>query len=598
MDLKTIFFTCSAILSVGCSEVEVLTGNSYEEHGIYKIFSSKTEFSSRVTSDGAWEKGDAIGLYVFESESGKVTSAGINVKYNAAVEDENAVFSPENTAAVIPDVNSDFVAYYPFSEDVAKIDKEAAVYKIDLSDQTLGFKNHDLIYAKLNSQSVPALSGGGLSMDFSHKLSLVQVNVRGLGTDETVNSITVSGLNTTANFDLVEGVIKNEGNIGNIKLQKLSDNSFVGVMLPTITLAGMKISIETTGARKFQYSPKDENTITEFTAGNKYVYEITASEGSDEETPENVLDGYEQVNVTTGTTDLSALLTDKSGKVALVFESGVSYNISGINIPNAITDLMLYGNNESATLSNTLDELPSISFSAAAISFTDNALSGLSFVGMKLSGDGGDALIASNIFKDGAQVRIKDCKIDNFKNILHIDAEPENSTVSVDIENSIISNSADLIWKYALSSLYIRNSTVYKMNIIARSGRLGVVAIENCTLVDFSATLVEDSGNLIFNNNILSSFATDDGKDNLCYRITAINAFSGNYYESATDDGKYPMIQNHGNDIDTNQFPNAWQSKENIFDGTNANATEGKFYTTISTSGDPRWRQTETTSVK
>ena len=573
----------------------MLTGNSYEEHGIYKIFSSKTEFSSRVTSDGAWEKGDAIGLYVFESESGKVTSAGINVKYNAAVKDGNAVFSPENTAAVIPDVNSDFVAYYPFSEDVAKIDKEAAVYKIDLSDQTSGFKNHDLIYAKLENQSFSALSGDGLSMDFSHKLSLVQVNVRGLGTDETVNGITVSGLNTTANFDLVEGVIKNEGNIGNIKLQKLSENSFVGVMLPTTTLAGMKISIETTGARKFQYSPKDENTITEFAAGNKYVYDITASEGSDEETPENVLDGYEQVNVTTETTDLSALLTDKSGKVALVFDSGVSCNISDIVIPGTITDLMLYGNNESATLSNTLDELPSISFSSAAITFTDNALSGLSFVGLKLSGDG-DALIASNIFKDGANVRIKDCKIDNFKNILHIEDTPANSTILVDIENSIISNSADLVWRYALSSLSIRNSTVYNMTVIARSGSLGVVAIENCTLVDFSATLIEDSGNLIFNNNILSSFATEKSKANLCYKITGINGFTGNFYASSSDE-KFPMIKNKGEDIGT-QFPNAWQSKNNVFDGANANATEGKFYTTISTAGDPRWRQTETTSVK
>ena len=58
------------------------------------------------------------------------------------------------------------------------------------------------------------------------------------------------------------------------------------------------------------------------------------------------------------------------------------------------------------------------------------------------------------------------------------------------------------------------------------------------------------------------------------------------------------MFQNHGNDIDTNQFPNAWQSKNNVFDGTSANATVGKFYTTIYTAGDPRWRQTETTSVK
>lgn len=593
MNLKTIFLTCSAILSVGCSEVEVLTGNSYEEHGIYKIFSSKTEFSSRVTSDGAWENGDAIGLYVFESESGKVTSAGINVKYNAAVEGGNAVFSPENTAAVIPDVNSDFVAYYPFSEDVAKIDKEAAVYKIDLSDQTSGFKNHDLIYAKLENQSFPALSGDGLSMDFSHKLSLVQVNVKGLGTDETVNSITVSGLNTTANFDLVEGVIKNEGNIGNIKLQKLSDNSFVGVMLPTITLAGMKISIETTGARKFQYSPKDENTITEFAAGNKYVYEITASEGSDEDDSEisdEILNGYEQIKVHSGTSEISQLLQGKTGKVALIFDA-VNYNTTGITIPETITDLMLYGKSGSV-LSNTLDGLPHISFSSSAISFTDSKFSTLTFVGVEMSGNEKDALIGRNIFSNGGQVIVKDCKIHDFNNILHVDGTPEGNTISVNIENSIISNSADLIWKYALSSLYIRNSTVYKMNVIARSGRLGVVAIENCTLVDFSATLVEDSGNLIFNNNILSSFATDSDMDNLCYSIKGINEFSGNYYKSGTD-VLYPMIQNHRRDIDTATFPNAWQSKENVFDGTGADVDNGKFYTSVSDAGDPRWRNSE-----
>lgn len=592
MNLKTIFFTCSAILSVGCSEVEVLTGNSYEEHGIYKIFSSKTEFSSRVTSDGAWEKGDAIGLYVFESESGKVTSAGINVKYNAAVKDGNAVFSPENTAAVIPDVNSDFVAYYPFSEDVAKIDKEAAVYKIDLSDQTSGFKNHDLIYAKLNNQSVPALSGGGLSMDFSHKLSLVQVNVKGLGTDETVNSITVSGLNTTANFDLVKGEIKNEGNIGNIKLQELSENSFVGVMLPTTTLEGMKISIAT-GTRKFQYSPKGEVAITEFAAGNKYVYDITASESSDEDDSEisdEILNGYEQIKVHSGTSEISQLLQGKTGKVALIFDA-VNYNTTGITIPETITDLMLYGKSGSV-LSNTLDGLPHISFSSSAISFTDSKFSTLTFVGVEMSGNEKYALIGRNIFSNGGQVIVKDCKIHDFNNILHVDGTPEGNTISVNIENSIINNSADLIWKYALSSLYIRNSTVYKMNVIARSGRLGVVAIENCTLVDFSATLVEDSGNLIFNNNILSSFATDSRMDNLCYSIKGINEFSGNYYKSGTD-VLYPMIQNHGRDIDTAAFPNAWQSKENVFDGTGADVDNGKFYTSVSDAGDPRWRDSE-----
>ena len=85
-------------------------------------------------------------------------------------------------------------------------------------------------------------------------------------------------------------------------------------------------------------------------------------------------------------------------------------------------------------------------------------------------------------------------------------------------------------------------------------------------------------------------------KDNLCYKIKGINGFTGNFYASSSD-GKFPMIQNNHNDIDASLYPNAWQSKNNVFDGTN-NATEGKFYTTISTAGDPRWRQTETTSVK
>ena len=590
MNLKTIFLTCSAILGTGCSEVEVLTGNSYEEHGIYKIFSSKTEFSSRVTSDGAWENGDAIGLYVFESESGKVTSAGINVKYNAAVEGGNAVFSPENTVAVIPDVNSDFIAYYPFSEDVAKIDKEAAVYKINLTNQKDGFKNHDLIYAKSSMQSVTDETA--LNMEFSHKLSLVHIDVvNGLSEGEYVESVMLSGLNTTAIFDLIEGKIAQEGTVGTIELQKISDNSFAGIVLPTENLAGLKVSI-TTNLHKFQYVP-EESVITSFEAGNKYVYRITASESSDEDDSEisdEILNGYEQIKVHSGTSEISQLLQGKTGKVALIFDA-VNYNTTGITIPETITDLMLYGKSGSV-LSNTLDGLPHISFSSSAISFTDSKFSTLTFVGVEMSGNEKDALIGRNIFSNGGQVIVKDCKIHDFNNILHVDGTPEGNTISVNIENSIINNSVDLVWRYSLSSFSLKNSTVYDMSVIACSSNMEDITIENCTLVDFTATLIEDSGYLIFKNNILSSFATDSGMDNLCYSIKGINEFSGNYYKSGTD-VLYPMIQNHGRDIDTAAFPNAWQSKENVFDGTGADVDNGKFYTSVSDAGDPRWRNSE-----
>ena len=148
---------------------------------------------------------------------------------------------------------------------------------------------------------------------------------------------------------------------------------------------------------------------------------------------------------------------------------------------------------------------------------------------------------------------------------MHVDGTPEGNTISVNIENSIINNSVDLVWRYSLSSFSLKNSTVYDMNVIARSSNMEEITIENCTLVDFTATLIEDSGYLIFKNNILSSFATDSGMDNLCYSIKGINELSGNYYKSGTD-VLYPMIQNHGRDIDTAAFPNAWQSKENVFE--------------------------------
>lgn len=592
MNLKSIFLACSAVIAVGCTETEKLCGDVSENNGIYKIFSSEIGFASRVGVDGNWENGDAIGLYVFETGTGNIFAGAMNVKY---VTDNiqtgiGVEFTPVGEAAVLSGDNSDCIAYYPYSDDVAIINKEAAVYKINLTNQKDGFKNHDLIYAKSSMQSVTDETA--LNMEFSHKLSLVHIDVvNGLSEGEYVESVMLSGLNTTAIFDLIEGKIAQEGTVGTIELQKISDNSFAGIVLPTENLAGLKVSI-TTNLHKFQYVP-EESVITSFEAGNKYVYRITASESSDEDDSEisdEILNGYEQIKVHSGTSEISQLLQGKTGKVALIFDA-VNYNTTGITIPETITDLMLYGKSGSV-LSNTLDGLPHISFSSSAISFTDSKFSTLTFVGVEMSGNEKDALIGRNIFSNGSQVIVKDCKIHDFNNILHVDGTPEGNTISVNIENSIINNSVDLVWRYSLSSFSLKNSTVYDMNVIARSSNMEEITIENCTLVDFTATLIEDSGYLIFKNNILSSFATDSGMDNLCYSIKGINEFSGNYYKSGTD-VLYPMIQNHGRDIDTATFPNAWQSKENVFDGTGADVDDGKFYTSVSDAGDPRWRNSE-----
>ena len=171
---------------------------------------------------------------------------------------------------------------------------------------------------------------------------------------------------------------------------------------------------------------------------------------------------------------------------------------------------------------------------------------------------------------------------------------PENSTISFKVENSVIGKLAEngsLLWNYAASNIDLSNSTFYGMKVIANSGKMGEIKVENCTLVDFSATLIENSGWLYFNNNILSAFTTrGENYDNLCYKLNGVREFSGNYYETGGAN-KLPMIQNHNNDIDSEKFPTAWtgKSSEELFNGQGANKDSGLFYTTVN-AGDPRWR--------
>lgn len=600
MKLYISFIVAAAsTLMFGCADNDVNISDRISGKELYKITSGTKKFASRVNIDSQWENSDAIGVYMFPTNTTDVIGNASNVKYVTTVDGASqAAFTPSSAPIELHDVAVDFVAYYPFSESVSDF-----IYTIDLSDQSQGFNKHDLMYASAKNKTFS--DDGNLEMTFSHCLSLLKVNVTGI---TGVEQLTVEGLKTNATFDLRNASLNvAETQTAMVLEQQVNTANFVGIVLPSEDISGMKVVIQSAG-EKYTYTVPEGSSVTKFEKSKIYTFNINV-QSPEKNTLEGVTDDnnvpwvgdkvqegtclpvidgipedYSQIMVNSVSGDLSSELQGYEGNVAVIFAAG-DYNLTGITVPDGVTGLMLYAQKE--------DEVK-LNLSVKGVNWTNNQLKELSFHNVEVTSSAA-ALIEPCVFADNASVEINGCRIQGVKNILSIDVTPENSKISFKVENSVIGRLAEngcLLWNYAASNIDLSNSTFYGMKVIANSGKMGDIKVENCTLVDFSATLIENSGWLYFNNNILSAFTTrGENYDNLCYKLTGVSEFSGNYYETG-DDGKLPMIQDHNNNVDSERFPNAWigKAEDELFNGQGANKEEGLFYTTLTNAGDPRWR--------
>lgn len=599
MKLYISFIVAAAsALMFGCADNEVNLSDRISGKELYKITSGTNKFASRVNIDSQWENGDAIGVYMFSANTTDVIGNASNVKYVTTVDGASqAAFTPSSAPIELHDVAVDFVAYYPFSESVSDF-----IYTIDLSDQSQGFNKHDLMYASAKNKTFS--DDGNLEMTFSHCLSLLKVNVTGI---TSMERLTVEGLKTNATFDLRNASLNVvETQTAMVLEQQVSTANFVGIVLPSEDISGMKVVIQSAG-EKYTYTVPEGSSVTKFEKSKIYTFNINV-QSPEKNTLEGVTDDnnvpwvedkvqegtclpvidgipedYSQIKVNSVSGDLSSKLLGYDGNVAVIFAAG-DYNLTGITVPDGVTGLMLYAQKEDNV---------KLTFSVTGVNWTNNHLKALSFHNVEVTSSAA-ALIEPCVFADNASVEIIGCRIQGVKNILSIGTTPENSTISFKVENSEIGKLAEngsLLWNYAASNIDLSNSTFYGMKVIANSEKMGDIKVENCTLVDFSATLIENSGWLYFNNNILSAFTTRGEKyDNLCYELNGVREFSGNYYETG-DTNNLPMIQDHNKDIDSEKFPTAWtgKSSEELFNGQGANKDSGLFYTTVN-AGDPRWR--------
>ena len=613
MKLKHLFFLAvTGTLAVACSEVNENSLTDGDGQRMLRTISSGNDrFTTRLNSETSeWENGDAIGIYMFDTEDKNVLNDALNVKYTTIGEGLTANFSSDPGIAIY-DMPTNFVAYYPHTTSADVIDATAALYKVDVSDQSDGISAHDLMWAKAANQSTESLLAGGLAFTFHHQLVLLRVNITNENVSD-VTSVTVGGMNTTATFNLIDGTLSNIGTQKSVALQKKDNKSFIGIMLPTEELKNkLSLTILADGG-KYQYTVPETSKIDKFVAGNEYTFDITVGketsgevgggsgsntpwgdggneEGSGDKVSENeaIPADYAQKAIT-AETDLSTVLSGAFGKAALVFAANADgYTFSDVMVvPEAVTELLLIGDTEEQVKVN----LKQIQYAG---------LQKIALNNLDITGDNSTALLTNSETAQlavDAVIELKKCNFTSMKTICDWpsgDANAQNLIAAMIIDDCIFANMQNVFNDYVSKVITITNSTLYNMTeraIYMKGTSAVILTVENCTLVDLGKTPFESratNGNLYYKNNISACFVTSS--PNLAYKMN-VKEFSGNYAAAVTEDGQLAVVNIHNKAVDTNNFPDAWTDTSKTVAELFEDAANGNFKLKMDAQvGDPRW---------
>ena len=180
----------------------------------------------------AWADGDRI--CIFMTEAGKTLSADVikegvdNVCYQS---NGSIAFSPVSGGKTVffpIDGDVDFYSYYPQTT--------VNNYKVALNmDDQKSQEAIDFMYAKTTGCNK---ANPQVELKFNPKLSKLILNVQpgnGLTQDDLNNlTVTIKDQNTTATFNLADGVISGEGNPDNIQMKATQVGKiYEAILLPT-----------------------------------------------------------------------------------------------------------------------------------------------------------------------------------------------------------------------------------------------------------------------------------------------------------------------------------------------------------------------------
>ena len=231
MKKMTKFFALALLAGamVSCSTEDTVPSTQNDKVAVQ--FTGGISVNTRAAGQD-WADGDKIGIFMIEA--GKTLSVDVikegvdNVCYQTS---GSSTFSPISGGKTIffpIDGDVDFYSYYPHTT--------VSDYKVALNvaDQT-SQEAIDFMYAQTKGchKSIPQVE-----LKFNHMLSNLVLNVQpGNGlTEDDLNKlkVTIKDQNTTATFNLADGVISGEGNPANIQMKTVKvGKKYEAILLPT-----------------------------------------------------------------------------------------------------------------------------------------------------------------------------------------------------------------------------------------------------------------------------------------------------------------------------------------------------------------------------
>lgn len=577
-------------------------------------------------AENKWESTDKIGVYMYGAGADNTTvlNGAENVSFSTAGGGSSVNFISE-TGIQIADENAKFAAYYPQSEGVV-----GGIYKIELDNQSAGYAAHDLMWAV--SDNVNSEAAKTLSLTFKHQLAKLVIEVTPKGS-ETVNSISIQGLSTNADFNIATGKLSNETK-GFITPYKIADNKYSALILPVNPATDLSMIITTDAAENNTYEYTfSSGSITELKAGYIYTIKIGLGEsvlgnvgqieggnspyepGGDVTgdagnlTPE--FPGY--VTVEAPAADKNALescLNGKSGAIALKFVAGNTYTADNIIVPAGITGLMLVGTGE----------VP-VKVVMKGLSVGERQLEKLALKNIEIEGDKSTTLCVAEL-KSDATLIVEGCYIHGVKAVYGrgetaakeahtaLDASaPETAfarLASVVIDDSRIYNVSSIFDCGVTQAVAITNSTFFNVSGVAfHSYKTDAtkntvkqsqnIKVTDCTLVDMGSDFMKASGgygSLAYYENNISSLKNSKNcitygiKPTTSPAIVAFNNFAvagtGSTIKDYTDKSDYTI---------TTEILDTTKAESEIFVSINRESGKENFTPVAGiNAGDPRWK--------
>lgn len=278
--MKTRFLSVlalSALLFTACSNddnSEVNDGRVNFSSGI--TATPQPKVATDNSGNSTWNLNDPIGIYMVANRTTTIAESAENIPYKATTAAASTSFAPSGATTIYYPVNTpakvDFIAYHPYNASVANW-----VYPVDVSTQTPQ-TGIDLMYATAdNSGAGYDKAATNVNFTFDHQLVKLIINVStGTGVTGTVSAVNITGMNTSAKFDLKgdDGLTDLSTPQAIIPHAATAGTKYEAILLPATTLNTANTVTFTTSAGEI-FTWAMSNDITSLAAGSIYTYDIT-----------------------------------------------------------------------------------------------------------------------------------------------------------------------------------------------------------------------------------------------------------------------------------------------------------------------------------